>query len=57
METGFQQSLTRRELVAVYRVLEAIANKLIRNCRVHWFIGYQCVASLLLGAVERNICR
>jgi len=42
-----QQSSTWRELVAVYRVLEAIANKL-RNCRVRWFTDNQNVARLLL---------
>ena len=42
-----QQSSTWRELVAVHRVLEAMANSL-QNCRVRWFTDNQNVARLLL---------
>ena len=42
-----QQSSTWRELVAVHRVLEAIARRQ-RNCRVRWFTDNQNVARLLL---------
>ena len=46
-EEEAQQSSTWRELVAVHKVLEAIASRL-RNCRVRWFTDNQNVARLLL---------
>ena len=49
------QSSTRRELVAVGRVLEAVAHKL-SNLRVHWFTDNQNVVCILqVGSAKSNI--
>ena len=47
------QSSTWRELMAVLRVLEAVASKLI-NCRVRWFTDNQNVARMMLRGSRKS---
>ena len=50
-----KQSSTWRELVAVCRVLHAIANKLV-NMRVHWFTDNQNVVRILqVGSAKPHL--